>query len=77
MIAPRYGQPCECEACTIAGVRGKRLIETSRGQWAHGRELARLYQAVAEFERNLKALPRRTMRPAIVQTDPHGRPLED
>jgi|WetSurMetagenome_2_1015567.scaffolds.fasta_scaffold145005_4 hypothetical protein len=50
MIGPRYGEPCFCEACTIAGMRGKRLIEVARGRWAHGRDLARLYERLRKLD---------------------------
>lgn len=62
MIAPRYGEPCVCEACTVAGVRGKRLIEVGRGRWAHGRDLARLYERLRKNAALLKDRPQEVPR---------------
>jgi hypothetical protein len=49
MIAPRYGDPCICEACTIAGVRGQRTVEIKPGIHLHGRDLARHYAQLRKF----------------------------
>jgi hypothetical protein len=57
VISPRYGDPCECEACTVAGVRGHRVIAVGyqNGQpvYVHGRELARLERAIGEAQEQL------------------------
>lgn len=45
------GEPCGCEACTVAGVSDR---PTRRDPWTgrvlHGRELRRWYEAKATFE---------------------------
>jgi hypothetical protein len=75
MIAPRYGDECSCDLCTVAGVRGQRTIEVQPGVYAHGRDLARLYSAIAKFQ-SLRFVGKPKLMPeAIIQTDLDGKPL--
>jgi|WetSurMetagenome_2_1015567.scaffolds.fasta_scaffold39613_5 hypothetical protein len=50
MLLPRYGPPCSCPECLVAGVGGQRTIEVKPGVLAHGRDLARLYAAIQKFQ---------------------------
>jgi hypothetical protein len=74
MIPIQWREPCTCNACLVAGV--SRRNRPARPE-LHGRDLLLWLEAYEKARDAWKALPRRTMRPAIVQTDPHGRPLED
>jgi len=54
MIAPRYGPPCSCHRCTVAGVAGRKTIEIRPGEFLHGRELARHYEAYRKWQEELQ-----------------------
>ena len=42
--------PCTCEACTVAGVSHRpQLKSRKQGEWLHGKELRRVYEAQDAF----------------------------